>query len=205
MHDFFRTRALLLASAIKGTNISAYCDEIPQPQSPFLFSAFQTTGAASSEINKHLPARRKEEHVIAARHLISHLNNQFAEFNDNLQNFTRTTTVNLHREIQILEDKTESSLFPRLQKLSDQAGQLAQKLTTTSTLAVKSVNDDVAEATRMKRRGPYRLGRLLGYKLMEWGVVGVLWLIWFVVTVIRIVLGTARAMWAVVAWLFWLR
>ena len=39
--------------------------------------------------------------------------------------FTKTTAVNLHREIQILEDKVVSSLFPRLQKLSDQTGQLA--------------------------------------------------------------------------------
>ncbi|KAK5943306.1 hypothetical protein PMZ80_004313 [Knufia obscura] len=205
IHDFFRTRALLLASTIKATNIATYCDEFPKPQSSFLFSAFQTTGATGSEVNRHLPARRKEEHAIAARHLIAHLNKQSGEFNDHLSNFTETTTVNLHREIQILEDKTESSLFPRLQALSDQAGQLAQKLTTTSTLAVKGVNDDVAEAFRMKRRGPYRFGRLLGYKLMEWGVVGLLWLIWFVVTVIRIVLGTARAIWAVIAWLFWLR
>ena len=205
MHDFFRTRALLLASAVKSTNISAYCDEIPLPQSAFLLSAFHATGAPSSEINKQLPARRREEHVIAARHLIEHQHKQSGEFNETLSMFTKTTTVNLHREIQILEDKVESSLFPRLQKLSDQAGQLAQKLTTTSTLAVKGVNDDVGDAMRMKRRGPYKLGRLLGYKLMEWAVVSVLWLIWFVVTVVRFGLGGMRALRAVLAWLCWLR
>lgn len=205
MHDFFRTRALLLACAVKSTNISAYCDEVPQPQSAFLFSAFQTTGAPRSEVNKHLPAPRREEHVIAARHLVEHQQKQSGEFNENLSNFTKTTTVDLHREIQILEDKVESSLFPRLQKLSDQAGQLAQKLTTTSTLAVKGVDDDVSHAMRMKRRGPHKLGSLLGYKLMEWGVVSVLWLIWFVVTIIRLGMGGMRALRAVFAWLFWLR
>ena len=205
IRDFFRTRALLLATAIKSTNISAYCDEIPQPQSSFLYSAFKTTGVSGSEINKHLPARRREEHVIAARHVIGHLNKQSGEFNEALSTFTKSTTVELHREIQILEDNAASSLFPRLQKLSDQAGQLAQKLTTTSTLAVRGVNDDVSEAMRMKRRGPYRLGKQLGYKLIEWGVVGVLWLIWFVVMVVRFLLGSMKALRAVVAWLLWLR
>ena len=126
-------------------------------------------------------------------------------FNENLSDFTRTTTVELQREIQILGDNVETSLFPRLQALSDTAGQLAQKLTTTSTLAIRSVNDEVAEATRMKKRGPQRLGRWLGYKLIEWGVVSVLWFIWFAVTVTRFGIGTVKSIWAVFAWLFFLR
>lgn len=205
LHDFIRARALLLSAAIKATNISAYCDEIPSPQSSFLFSAFQSTGASGAEINEQLPVSRKEEHTVAARHLVEHLTLQSQTFNEHLNGFTRSTTLDLHREIQILEDMTESTLFPRLGRLSDQAGQLAQKLTTTSTLAVKGVNDEVIEAIRMKRRGPYRWGRLLGYKLIEIGVVGLLWIVWFVVTSIRFVVAIFRGFWTVVAWLLFLR
>lgn len=205
IQDYARLRGLLASVAVKATNITAYCDEIPQPQSAFLISSFETTKASRSEINKHLPVPRKQEHVVAARHLIDHLNHQSKEFNDHLTKFTSVTTVGLQRGIQILEDKTESSLFPRLQRLSDEVGELAQKLTTTSTLAVRSVNDGVVEAVRLKRRGPYRFGRALWFKLIEWGVVGLLWGIWFVVMIIRLAVGTVRGIWAILAWLFWLR
>lgn len=205
VHDFARVRGLLASVAVKATNMAKYCDEIPRPQSDFLYSAFETTRASGSEIDKHLPIPRKQEHVVAARHLIEHLNTQSSGFNDRLTHFTSTTMVNLQREMQILEDKTESSLFPRLQRLSDEAGQLAQKLTTTSTLAVRSVNDEVVEAARLRRRGPYRLSRALWFKLIEWGVVGLLWGIWFVVKIIRVVVGLTKGFWTLIAWLLWLQ
>ena len=202
--DFIRTRALYLASAIKATNISAHYDDIPNPQAPFLFSAFESTGASGSEINQTLPVPRKEEHIIAARHLINHLASQSHQFNDHLNHFTQTTTRDLHRAIQTVEDMTESTLFPRLSKLSDQAGQLAQKLTTTSTLAVKGVNDEVTEAVRMKGRGPYKWGRLLAYKLIEIAVVGLLWVVWAVVKGVRVGIALVRGLWGLVGWLlFW--
>ncbi|KAK5097516.1 hypothetical protein LTS08_006929 [Lithohypha guttulata] len=203
--DVHRVHSLLVTLAIKATNIADLCDAVPNPQSQFLYSAFRSTGATSEEIRKHFPIRRRDEHFVAGQHLVSHLGKQGNIFNDRLTHFTSHISNNLHKEIQILEDKADSALFPRLQKLSDTAGQLAQKLTTTSTLAVKSVNDEVSEAMRLKRRGTIRFSRWLGYKLMEIGVVSALWLIWFVVTVIRFALGTIRGVWAVVAWLFWLR
>lgn len=203
--DMLRVRAILVAIAVKATNIADFCDAIPPSQSPFLYSSFECTGASGDEINKHLPARRRDEHFIAGQHLITHFGNQGGIFNDKLSQFTQTTTMALHKEIQILEDRADKTLFPRLQSLSDTAGQLAQKLTTTSTLAVKSVNDDVSEAMRLKRRGTVRFGRWFGYKLIEIGVVGVLWLIWLVVTVVRFALGLVRGCWKVFAWLFWLR
>lgn len=205
IHDYSRLRGLLASVAVKATNIAAYCEEIPNPQSSFLYSAFETTKARDPELQQQLPAPRKKEHSIAARHLIGHLGTQSNEFNDHLHHFTTTITVGLQREIQILEDNTESSLFPRLQTLFDEAGQLAQKLTTTSTLAVRTVNDEVAEAARLKRRGPFRISRVLWFKLMEWGVVGLLWGIWAAVTIIRVILGTIRGIWAVLAWLLWFR
>lgn len=53
-----------------------------------------------------------------------------------------------------------------MQRRPDQATQLVQKLITTNTLAVKDANDDVGDAMRMKLEGPYKLVRLLGYKLV---------------------------------------
>lgn len=205
VRDLARVRGLMIAAAIKATNIAEMSEQIPQPQSSFLYQAFECTGAPSRDIDQVLPVRRRDEHVVAARHLISHLESKSSGFNDRLSDFTRTTTVELQREIQILGDTADGELFPRLQALSDTAGQLAQKLTTTSTLAVKSVNDEVAAAARLKRRGPQRLGRWLGYKLIEWAVVGVLWWIWAVVMIVRLCIGTVKGVWNGFAWLFWLK
>lgn len=205
IQDCLRTRSLLLTIAVKATNVADYADSIPEQQSAFLYSVFDTTGASGSEINQYLPARRREEQVIAARHLISRLNDLSATFNDHLNHFTTYTTPDLQREIQILEDKADKTLFPRLQSLSDSAGQLAQQLTTTNALNIKSANDEVAEARRLQRRGPGVIGRWFGYKLIEWGVVSMLWAIWFVVKVCRFGIGTVQFIWGAIAWLFWLR
>lgn len=205
VRDLARVRGLMIAVAIKATNIAEISEGIPHPQSAFVYHAFESTGASGLEIDRILPVRRRDEHVVAARHLISYMESKSSSFNDRLSDFTRTTTVDLQREIQVLGDTVDGELFPRLQSLSDTAGQLAQKLTTTSTLAVKSVNDEVTAAARMKRRGPQRLGRWLGYKLMEWAVVALLWWIWAVVTVVRLGIGTVKAILAVLAWMFWVR
>jgi hypothetical protein len=205
VQELMRTRGLLIATVIKAGSISAYCEQYPQPQSAFLYKAFTTTGTSGSEVDRQLPVKRKDEHSLAARHLINHLQKRSEDFNSQLKYFAEQRAQELQREVQILQDSADHSLFPRLQDLSERAGQLAQKLTTTSTLAVKSVNDEVIEATKLKRRGPFRFSRALGYKLIEWAVVSILWIIWFDVTIIRLVLGIIKSIWSLIAWLFFLR
>lgn len=205
VQELMRTRVLLLATTIKAGNIAAYCEQFPQPQSSFLYTAFTSTGTSGVEIDKHLPVKRKDEHSLAARHLIAHLQSGSENFNLRLKHFAEETAQELHREVQILQDSTDSTLFPRLEELSERTGQLAQKLTTTSTLAVQAVKDQVYEASRMKRRGAFSFSRALGYKIIECGVIALLWLIWFVVTIVRLVLAVQHAIWALVAWLFFLR
>lgn len=203
--DMLRVRAVLVAVAVKATNIADYCDAIPNVQSPFLYAVFECTKTSAAERDKHLPARRRNEHFIAGQHLITHLGDQGKVFNEKLSMFTKQTTSDFHKQIQILEDRVDKALFPRLQSLSDSVGQLAQKLTTTSTLAVKGVNDDVGDAMRLKRRGTVRFSRWFGYKMIEIGVVGALWLIWFIVTIVRYAIRSVQGCWRLIAWSLWLR
>ena len=62
-----------------------------------------------------------------------------------------------------MEDMVENSLTPRVRTAADEAGELSMKLATSSTLAVKDVNDKIGEALRMRRRGPVRWLRRFGY------------------------------------------
>ena len=78
------------------------------------------------------------------------------------------------------------------------------KLSSTSTLAVKELNDTIEVAFRRKQRGPVRFFRKAWFAGMEWTVVGLLWLIWAVVSIIQTILGTGRGLVRGVKWLFWI-
>lgn len=203
MQDVLRAQALLLMTAVKSTNIIKRWDEHQQPPSQFLVRTLQHCDPGKLH---HLRARRREEHQIAASTLITLITSQSALLNDHLASFSATTTPTLHRDLQIVEDKADRTLFPRLRDLSDHAARLAQNLTTTSTLAVRAVNDDIAQAAKMKRRrGVFRFVRRLGFNLAEWVVVGLLWLIWLVAMVVRFAVGVVGRVWRGVTWLLWLR
>ena len=66
------------------------------------------------------------------------------------------------------------------------------------------MNDVIDGALRRKRRGPIRYIRRVGYTLIEWTVVGLLWAIWLVVMVFRIGLGTVKGVFNAVRWLLFL-
>jgi len=80
---------------------------------------------------------------------------------------------------------------------------LSMKLSTNSNLAVKELNDTVEVAFRRKRRGPIRFFRKAWFAGIEWTVVGLLWLIWAVVSVIQGIMGLGRGLGKGVRWLFW--
>jgi len=98
----------------------------------------------------------------------------------------------------------ENIMTPQVRLTTDRAGELSMKLTTTSTLAVKGLNDTIGVAFRRRRRGPIRLVRNIWFAGIEWTVVGLLWLIWAVVSVIQLVLGTVRAVSRLTKWLLWI-
>ena len=194
----------LASSAIKAREIARRADLVRDPTPKWVLA---TLGPANQSLQsppyEPLRVKRRDEHVVAARNLFATLASEADTFHTNLRRFRETTSPNLHSQLQRMEDMVESTLTPRVQKAADEAGELGMKLATTSTLAMKEVNDQIASAIRLRRRGPVRLFRNLGYKLIEMGVVGLLWAIWLIVTMIRVVLGTGKVFWRVVKWVAW--
>ena len=194
----------LASSAIKAREIARRADLVRDPTPQWLLD---TLGPANQS-DRHPPyepirVKRRDEHIVAARNLFATLASEADTFHARLRRFRETTSPNLHSQLQRMEDMVESTLTPRVQTAADEAGELGMKLATTSTLAMKEVNDQIASAIRMRRRGPVRLLRNLGYKLIEMGVVGLLWAIWLVVTMIRVVLGMGKGAWRVAKWVVW--
>ena len=200
--DVARARALLLSSGVKARQISLRAHLIRPVPPKFLLDTVEAS--SSREILKSLGVPRKDEHVLAAQNLTSTLATQSTTFRTCLDHFTFTTSPSLHKSLQSLDDLVENTFTPRVRAAADESGDLSMKLTTTSTLAVKSLNDVIDSAMRRRRKGPVRWLRRFGYWIVEWMVVGLLWAIWLVVSIFRIVIGVVRGSYRALRWLVWL-
>ena len=201
--DIDRASALLICSAVKAREIGRRA-ELPRRQpSKYLLETMAADGEAHPHIDLSLVSRR-EEHVVAARIIMSRLSTQAAAFDDKMKRFSATTVPALHMELQTMEDVVENKMTPRVRKSADEAGELSMKLSSTSTLAVKGLNDAIDLAFRRRRRGPIRWVRRLWYISIEYAVVSLLWGIWAVVTLIRVFLAIFTGTINVIRWLLWI-
>jgi hypothetical protein len=201
--DIARIRALLLSSGVKAREINRRANAVSDPPRKFLVDTLEGSDAASHN-SALVRVPRREEHVVAARNLISSLTSQSASFKEILDRFGTKTAPALHRNLQALDDLVDKQLTPRVRIAADQSSEMSMKLSTTSTLAVKALNDSISGALRRRRRGPVRYVRRFGYALIEWTVVGMLWAIWLIVMVIRVCWGTVKAVFDGIRWLLFL-
>jgi hypothetical protein len=201
--DIDRAIALLLCSTVKAREIGRRADR-PRKQTPkYLLETMAADGAEHHHVDLSLVSRR-EEHVVAARILMSRLSSQATALDQKMQRFSSGTAPALHTELQTLEDLVDNKMTPRVRLSADEAGELSMKLTTTSTMAVKSLNDAIDGAFRRRRRGPIRWVRRGWYAGIEYSVVSLLWGIWAVVSFIRMFLGIFSCIARTVRWLLWI-
>lgn len=199
--DVARARVLLLSSGVKARQICLRA-QLVRPQTPKLL--LDSVESHPPETSRALRVPRKDEHMVAAENLISTTTAQTNTFRTAMDHFSTITCPSLHTSLQALNDLVENKLTPRVRAAADDSGELSMKLTTTSTLAVKGLNDVIDGAMRRRRRGPLRWLRRIGYGIVEWLVVGLLWGIWLVVSVLRVVTGCIRGSYMALRWLFWL-
>ncbi len=201
--DIERATALLLCSAVKAKEIGRRAD-MPRKQTPkYLSETMALDGSDHHHVDLSLVSRR-EEHVVAARIIMSRLSTQAQAFDERMRRFSSATAPALHTQLQRLEDLVDNKMTPRVRLSADEAGELSMKLSTTSTMAVKGLNDTLDGAFRRRRRGPIRWVRRLWYASIEYTVVGLLWAIWAVVSLIRIVLAVFRGTKKTARWLLWI-
>lgn len=193
--EIARLRALLFSSGIKAREIYRRSHTVRDPPAAFLVSAFSPSPVP--------PVARREEHLYASRALVDALASSSASFRKDLSHFSYSIVPTLHARIQTLTDLVENKLNPRVSATGDEAGELLQKLTTTSTLAVKQLGDTV-EAVRRRRRRRFRWVRQIGYVVIEWVVVGILWWVWLVVMIWKVVNGTVLVIGRGIKWAVWL-
>lgn len=201
--DISRAEALLYSSTVKAREIGRRADEERAELPKFLVDTLTPENRALHSTNP-LRVKKRERHIVAARNIMKNLDRHWATFNDKLTWFNSTMAPNLHTQLQMLEDMVENNMTPKVRITADKAGELSMKLTTSSTLAVKELNDSLDAAFRRRRRGPVRLVRRVWFAGIEWTVVGLLWLIWAVVSLIQLGMGFMRVWTKMVKWLLWL-
>lgn len=201
--DIGRAEALLLSSTVKAREIGRRAAE-EKVDLPKFFVDTLTPEDRALHTAQSMRVKKRELYIMAARNIMKNLDDYSSTFNDKLNDFSSSVAPGQHMQLQALEDLIENTMTPQVRTTADRVGQLSMKLTTTSTLAVKGLNDTIEVAFRRRRRGPIRLLRKVWFAGIEWTVVGLLWLIWAVVSIIQLILGSIRVTLKTVKWLLWI-
>ncbi|KIX06691.1 uncharacterized protein Z518_04667 [Rhinocladiella mackenziei CBS 650.93] len=201
--DIGRAEALLYTSTVKAREIGRREDDPGTELPKFLLDTLTPENEALHSATP-LRVKKRDHHIVAAQNIMKILERSSSTFNSKSHSFSASVAPSLHIQLQTLEDMVENTMTPQVRMTADDAGELSMKLTTTSTLAVKELNDSIGVAFRRRRRGPIRLLRKIWFAGIEWTVVGLLWFIWAIVSVIRFVLCLINGVVTTVRWLLWI-
>ena len=195
--DIARVRALLLSSGVKANEIARRAHDISTTSSPILQDLRETSGAPLPQVPQ------SQEHALAARIFTSHIDEDNKQLRDAAERFSNETIDQLHQQIKDVDEHITQRLTPLVRGSADEADVFSAQLTTTHTLEVKQLNDAV-DAILRRRRRRLRWVRRLGYVVLEWTLLGIMWWVWLIVVIVRLIRGTLRGFVRGVRWVLWL-
>ena len=191
-----RTRALLLSSGIKAREIARRAETIRDPPPEFLKSSVGP--------NEPVPqVTRLREFDVAAQNLLRRFEKSQCLLQEHMDRFPAATSSPLRSQLQGLDATVNDSLSPRVRAIGAEAERLSSQLNTTSTLAVKQLSDTLDRGMR-KRHRRLRLARRAGFVVLEWALVGILWWVWLIVMIFKLLRGISRGAMSGVRWVLWL-
>lgn len=195
--DIARVGALLLSSRVKASEIVRHAQETSDIPSPVLQDLQRTS-------NRPLPrVSRSEEHNLAAKVHANNVDDLNQQLRDSAERFSNWTLDSLYKKVKDIDKQVTQELTPSVRTCADQADAFSCQLTTTHVLEVKQLNDSV-DAILRRRRRRLRWIRRGGYVLLEWTLLGIMWWVWLVVAIIRLMRGTIRGFITAIRWLLWL-
>ncbi|MCJ1456746.1 hypothetical protein MMC28_007110 [Mycoblastus sanguinarius] len=195
--DIARVRALLLSSGVKANEIARRGNEIPNKASPFMQNLHDLFQGSIPLVPK------SQEHLVAARMLIGKIETTTEQLKNAAESFPHGTMDRLHDQIRAVDDRVTYKLTPQVRASADDADAFSTELTTTCTLAVKQLNDSVDLILRRRRR-KLRWIRRGGWAVLEWTLLGIMWMVWFIVVIVRLIRRTIGGFIQGLKWLFWL-
>lgn len=195
--DIARVRALLLSTGVKANEISRRAHEDCETSSPVLQDLREISGEPLP------PVSRSQEHALAAKIYASHIEENNQQLRDAAEHFSSVTVDQLHQQIRDIDEHVTQKLTPMVRASADEADAFSAQLTTTHTLEVKRLYDAV-DAILRRRRRRLRWVRRMCYVLLEWTLLGIMWWVWLIVVIVRLIRGTVGGFITAVRWLLWL-
>ncbi len=195
--DIAQVRALLLSSGVKANEIVRRARAVGEAPLPLLKGLEEISSGPIPSVP------RSQEHRLAARILVNNIELTNQKVRDMAEHFSNTTVENLHRQIKAIDERVTHNLTPMVRAAADDADAFSTELTTTHTLSVKQLNDTIDVIIRRRRRR-LRWLRRGGYVLLEWTLLGIMWWVWFIVVIIRLIRGISGGMISGMKWFFWL-
>ncbi|KAH8693721.1 hypothetical protein BGW36DRAFT_383572 [Talaromyces proteolyticus] len=195
--EILRCQALLLSSGIKAREIVCQANEPRDSPPKFLVRSLVNTDAPIPRIP------RIDEFNYAARNLLERFENTKADLNKSMYRFSKSGLGPLTDDLNCLENLINNSLTPRVRAAALHAETLSTQLNTTSTLAIKQLSEALDKGVR-KRNRRFRLIRRVGFVLLEWVLVGVMWWVWLVVMVFKVFRGIAKGALTSIRWVLWI-
>jgi hypothetical protein len=198
--EIARVRALFLSSGIKAAEISRRAAE-PKDLRTDNDSSYQDVAELAKE--KIVLVPKSQEHRLAARILSDDIQLSAQMWHSSADTFCNSTVSSLVEQISTLQSRLVANLTPMARDAADEADEVGRDLVTSQTLKVKRVTDKMDKMIR-KRRRRFRWLRRGGWVLVEWLLVGVMWYVWFMVVLTRVVMGVGKGIVGSLRWLFWL-
>lgn len=194
--EIARARALLLSSGVKANEIVRRAQEVRESPSGLL-RELQTRST------RPLPkVPRSQEHILAARVLISNIETSNRQLHEATENFS-SNAIEILVKIEALRNHVSEKLTPAVEAAADDADVFSSEITIAHTLAVKQLHDSVNILLRRRRR-KFRWVRRGGYVMLEWAIMCIMWCVWFIVVFIRAARGIIWAIINGVRWFFWM-
>lgn len=207
--EIARLRALLLSSGVMAMEISRRAKE-PRALSPTCPAPPQETNLPWGDIARLAPGAKipasaspLESYPLAAEALEGSIMSSSKDWQEKAEHFSSETAPSLHAQLDKLRIKLAVDLSSTIREASDEADETSREATQTQRLRVKRVVDVIEKMLRRRRRR-FRWVRRAGWLGLEWVLVGFMWYVWFVVMLLRVVMGIGRGGVAAVRWLLWL-
>ena len=195
--DIARVKALLLSSGVKANEIVRRAHEVSETPSPLLLDLQIMSKGSLPRVS------RTEEHNLAAKICASNVDAATQQLRDIAESFSNSALDDLYDQIKKIDEQVTQKLTPSVRTCADEADAFSAQLTTTHVLEIKQLNDSVNAVLRRRRRR-LRWIRRGGFVVLEWTLLGIMWWVWLIVVIIRLIRATIRGFFSAIRWLFWL-
>jgi len=198
--EIARVRALLLSSGVKAKEICRQASERKD-----LHNSDRPLYAEIAALSKDPipPVPKYEEHILAAKIISNDVQLSSRVWHASVDNFCSNTVQDLLDRVEQIHARIVGELTPLTRKAADEADDVSKDLATRQTLYIKRLTDTMDGMMRRRRRR-FRWLRRAGWVVVEWALVGIMWFVWFMVVLARIVMGAGMGVAGFVRWLFWL-